>query len=153
MKAEIGTPGRVLPGRVDAGALRGADGEARVGVRGEAAAAGGPVAALPIDQMRGRRIGQPLPPHVAVVRERDVGEDHVAVERLDGVGVGLDAGSRRHAEETGLGIDRAQLPSGCGLIQAMSSPMVRTFQPSNAVGGTSMARLVLPQAEGNAAAT
>ena len=41
----------------------------------------------------------------------------------------------------------------CGLIQAMSSPIVVTFQPSKAAGGISMAKLVLPQAEGKAAAT
>ncbi|MNZ94589.1 hypothetical protein D3C78_1137020 [compost metagenome] len=44
-------------------------------------------------------------------------------------------------------------PSAWGLIQAMSSPMVVTFQPSKAGGGTSMEKLVLPQAEGKAAAT
>ena len=45
------------------------------------------------------------------------------------------------------------LPSEWGLTQAMSSPMVVTFQPSNAAGGTSMEKLVLPQALGKAAAT
>src|ERR1700733_5581059 len=44
-------------------------------------------------------------------------------------------------------------PLSSGLIQAMSSPTVHTFQPSNALGGTSMAKLVFPQALGNAAAT
>src|SRR5690349_14918168 len=44
-------------------------------------------------------------------------------------------------------------PSAPGLIHAMSSPMVVTFQPSNAAGGISMAKLVLPHALGNAAAT
>ena len=44
-------------------------------------------------------------------------------------------------------------PSGPGRIQAISSPTVVTFQPSNAGGGTSIAKLVLPQALGNAAAT
>ncbi len=34
----------------------------------------------------------------------------------------------------------------------MSSPMVVTFQPSKPLGGTSMEKLVLPQALGNAAA-
>src|SRR6266568_5949144 len=44
-------------------------------------------------------------------------------------------------------------PSGPGLIQAMSSPTVEIFQPLflKVSGGTSMARLVLPQALGNAA--
>src|SRR5215470_12086164 len=44
-------------------------------------------------------------------------------------------------------------PSGPGRIQQMSSPTVHTFQPFWLAGGTSMARLVLPQALGNAAAT
>jgi len=45
-------------------------------------------------------------------------------------------------------VDRVERPSACGLIQAMSSPMVVTFQPFSASGGISMARLVLPQALG-----
>jgi len=40
-----------------------------------------------------------------------------------------------------------------GLIQAMSSPTVEIFQPLNAAGGISIAKLVLPQAEGKAALT
>src|SRR6185437_8554006 len=43
-------------------------------------------------------------------------------------------------------------PSASGLIQAMSSPTVQTFQPSKPAGGIIMAKLVLPQAEGKAAA-
>src|SRR6185437_15632547 len=35
-------------------------------------------------------------------------------------------------------------PVASGLIQAMSSPMVQTFQPSNPAGGIIMAKLVLP---------
>ena len=34
----------------------------------------------------------------------------------------------------------------------MSSPTVQIFQPGIEAGGTSIARLVLPQADGNAAA-
>src|SRR5262245_37111189 len=44
-------------------------------------------------------------------------------------------------------------PSAEGLIHAMSSPMVVTFQPPKPAGGISIARLVLPHADGNAAAT
>jgi len=44
-------------------------------------------------------------------------------------------------------------PSLPGLIQAMSSPTVVTFQPLKAAGGISIAKLVLPHALGNAAAT
>ena len=39
-----------------------------------------------------------------------------------------------------------------GLIQAISSPMVVTFQPSNPFGGIIIEKFVLPQADGNAAA-
>src|SRR6201981_2911878 len=42
-------------------------------------------------------------------------------------------------------------PSGPNRIQAMSSPMVSAFQPG--IVGCSMARFVLPHADGNAAAT
>src|SRR6266404_3032526 len=49
------------------------------------------------------------------------------------------------------GLIAYSLPSGPNRIQAMSSPMVSTFQPP--MVGCSMARLVLPHAEGNAAAT
>src|SRR2546422_1881765 len=44
-------------------------------------------------------------------------------------------------------------PFASGLIQAMSSPTVQTFQPSKPVGGISMAKFVLPQALGKAAVT
>src|SRR5271170_2405535 len=44
-------------------------------------------------------------------------------------------------------------PLASGLIQAMSSPTVQTFHPSNPAGGIIMAKLVLPQALGKAAAT
>src|SRR6202023_2644686 len=40
-----------------------------------------------------------------------------------------------------------------GLIQAISSPTVQTFQSSSPSRGTIMAKFVLPQALGNAAAT
>ena len=42
-------------------------------------------------------------------------------------------------------------PSAPNRIQAMSSPIVSAFQPG--MVGSSMARLVLPHADGNAAAT
>ncbi len=42
-------------------------------------------------------------------------------------------------------------PSGPGRSQAMSSPTVRTLTPRSSSGETSMARFVLPQAEGKAA--
>jgi len=51
------------------------------------------------------------------------------------------------------GLIAFSLPSGSGLIHAMSSPTVEIFQPSNPAGGSIMAKLVLPQALGKAAAT
>src|SRR5258708_38619084 len=51
------------------------------------------------------------------------------------------------------GLMARNVPSGRGLIQAMSSPIVLTFQPSNSSGGTIIEKFVLPQADGNAAAT
>src|ERR1700686_1837737 len=50
------------------------------------------------------------------------------------------------------GLMARRRPSASGLIQAMSSPTVENFQPSKPSGGIIMAKLVLPQAEGNAAA-
>src|SRR5437773_3862896 len=44
-------------------------------------------------------------------------------------------------------------PLASGLIQAMSSPTVQIFQPSNPAGGISMEKFVLPHALGKAAAT
>src|SRR5262249_39798095 len=53
------------------------------------------------------------------------------------------------------GLIARRRPSLSGVIQAMSSPTVQIFQPFflNSSGGTSMAKLVFPQALGNAAAT
>src|SRR6478609_3438501 len=53
------------------------------------------------------------------------------------------------------GLIACSRPSASGLIQAMSSPTVVTFQPCfwKLGGGTIMAKLVLPQALGKAAAT
>src|SRR5271155_5774526 len=51
------------------------------------------------------------------------------------------------------GLIARSLPSRSGLIQAMSSPTVHTFQPARLSGGIIMAKLVLPHAEGNAAVT
>src|SRR6266545_6542395 len=51
------------------------------------------------------------------------------------------------------GLIARRRPFASGLIQAMSSPTVQTFQPSNPFGGISMAKLVFPQALGKAAVT
>src|SRR5216683_445159 len=46
------------------------------------------------------------------------------------------------------GLMARKRPLASGLIQAMSSPTVQTFHPSNPSGGMSMEKLVLPQALG-----
>src|SRR5271157_1921550 len=51
------------------------------------------------------------------------------------------------------GLMARRRPFASGRSHAMSSPTVETFQPSIVLGGISMAKLVLPQADGNAAAT
>src|SRR6266550_2129302 len=51
------------------------------------------------------------------------------------------------------GLMARRQPSASGLIHAMSSPTVQIFQSSSPLGGTIIAKLVLPQALGNAAAT
>src|SRR4029434_4213998 len=51
------------------------------------------------------------------------------------------------------GLIACRHPFASGLIQAMSSPTVQTFQPSKPAGGISIAKFVLPQALGKAAVT
>jgi hypothetical protein len=51
------------------------------------------------------------------------------------------------------GLMARSCPLSSGRIQAMSSPTVETFHPSMPAGASIMAKLVLPQAEGKAAAT
>src|SRR5688500_378265 len=51
------------------------------------------------------------------------------------------------------GLMARKRPLSSGLIQAMSSPTVQTFQPSKPAGGINMAKFVLPQALGKAAVT
>src|SRR5689334_16017395 len=56
------------------------------------------------------------------------------------------------AKKPASGLTAYSRPSFPKCIQAMSSPTVQTFQPLWEEGGTSIARLVLPQALGKAAA-
>src|SRR5277367_6442549 len=51
------------------------------------------------------------------------------------------------------GLMARKAPFLSGRIQAISSPTVQTFHPSNPFGGMSMAKFVFPQALGKAAAT
>src|SRR3546814_11594937 len=73
-----------------------------------------PVVALPVDGVGGR-LGEALPPDVAVVGLGHVGEDRVAPQRGDGVGVGVLTCAGGRAEEAVLGVDRPQAPLVCDL--------------------------------------
>ena len=139
------------------GALRGGRGEAGVGMGG-----GGPgflcdfrrpELAVPVEALGGRLVGHAFPPDAAFGRERDVGEDRVAWQRRHRVGVGLAQVPGATPKKPASGLMARSWPWSSGLIQAMSSPTVQTFQPSKPAGGMSMAKLVLPQALGKAAAT
>jgi hypothetical protein len=68
----------------------------------------GPVLALPVDQVRGGRVGHAFPPHIAVVGQRHVREDHIALQAGHAVEVGLVVGARRNAEIASLRIDRIE---------------------------------------------
>ena len=113
----------VVPGRVEHRVVRRRHGKTGVGVGGLGPGflgdGRGPMPALPVDQMRRQLAAvvglQPFPPHVAIVGQRHVGEDHVAVQAGHAVGVGLQVGARCHAEVTGLGVDGPQAAVGLRL--------------------------------------
>ena len=106
---------RVFPGRVERRALRRRGGEARVRMRCLAAAVGRPFLALPVGELRGRRVGHAFPPDVAVRRQGDVREDAVVRHRRHRVRVRLVARARRDAEEAELRIDRIETTVGTRL--------------------------------------
>ena len=62
-----------------------------------------------------RRLAQAFPPHVTVVGQGDVGEQHVLVQCCHAVGVALGVGTRGHAEVAGFGVDGQQAAVGVGL--------------------------------------
>ncbi len=79
----------VLPLGRDGGALRRRRREPGVGMRGRLIRIGRPVVAQPVDRVLRRLVGHPLPPHVAIVGERAVREDRIALDGLHGVRVRL----------------------------------------------------------------
>ena len=105
---------RVVPGRIQRGVVGGCHGEARVGMGGFGAGFAGqcgrPVFALPVDQVRGQAAAvffHALPPDVAVVGQRHVGEDHVAVQTGHAVGVGVVVRAGGDTEIARFGVDGA----------------------------------------------
>jgi hypothetical protein len=115
------------------GALRGGRGEAGVGMRrfGSVFLAISGVQRLPCQSRHfgGRLVGHAFPPDAAFGRERDVGEDGVAGKRRHRRWDWSCRRCRARRRRIRLGIDGAQLAVSSGLIQAMSSPTVQTFQP------------------------
>lgn len=124
-----------------------------------------------------RRGVESFPPHPPIAGFTNIGEHSIFNNSSHGVGVGLVGGARGHAKEPVLWVDGPQFtyrkirglflvttdyfwitkmkwvlhsPWLSNFIQAMSSPTHSTFQPGRA--GFIMARLVLPQALGKAAA-
>jgi len=100
----------------------------------------------------------PLTPKLAARDVRGVlriGESQLALQVIEG----SMAGGRMAGEliflRHGEGLIARSRPFASGLIHAMSSPTVHTFQPCfwKCGGGISIAKFVLPQALGNAAAT
>ena len=84
------------------------DGHAVTGVRvsGRGSGLRRPVVALPVDEVLRRLAVHALPPDIAVIGERDIGEQGVArLHRTHGVRVGGVVGARGNAEEAVFGVD------------------------------------------------
>ena len=102
----------VVPLRVECRIIDGSHREARVRMSRLGAGffcnPGRPVLALPVDQM-GRQVAavffHAFPPHVTVIGQGDVGENHVFVQAGHAVGVGMEVGARCHAKVTGFRVD------------------------------------------------
>ena len=62
-----------------------------------------------------RLLGQAFPPHIAIVGQRDIGEDDVFLEGGQGVVVGLFGGARGDAEEAGFRVDRVEAGDAVGI--------------------------------------
>ena len=114
------------------------------------------VQSLPVQSVRwaGGSIGHAFPPDIAILGEADVGEDGVARAALERVGVALERGARRDAKVTALRVDGVKLAIGARLQPGdVVADGRRPSSPRKRGGGISMAKLVLPQALGKAAAT
>ena len=74
----------------------------------------GPVLALPVNCVCGG-IAHTFPPHVAVIRECDVGENGITLQAAHAVGVGHHVGAGCHAKVARFWVDGAQTPLCIGL--------------------------------------
>src|SRR3954452_12827091 len=153
MKAERGTPfGLSYSGSMDGHWLMGAV------KRALGWAAGRPesgVQSCPVQSIRCAGGCLVIPSHQTSPSSVSATLVKMAFSRIDAMALGLDLSEVPGAtpKKPASGLMACILPSGAGFIQAMSSPTVVTFHPSIVVGGISMAKLVLPQALGKAAAT
>src|SRR6266487_510496 len=75
-------------------------------MRSLASAIGCPVLAGPVDQVRRWCLGHALPPYIAVVGQRDVGEDAIGLYRRHCIRIGLCVGTRSDTEEARFGVNR-----------------------------------------------
>ena len=142
----------VFPGRVDHRALARGRGEARVGCAALRPQPGRPGAAQPVDECSGGGAAVMSSHHTSPSGVRaHVGEDGVLGSGCS-MALGLDSIEVPGAtpKKPASGLMAYSRPSGPNFIQAMSSPTHWTFQPGRV--GFIMARLVLPQALGKAAA-
>src|SRR5262249_40239876 len=145
----------ILVRRVGRRALADRRREAAIGMGRLLLAAGLPVVALPVDGVLWRLVGHAFP-HTS---PSSVSATFVKMvfSLIDAMALGLVFSLVPGAtpKKPASGLIAYNRPSAPGLIQAMSSPTVVTSQPSfwNSLGGTSMAKFVLPHADGNAAAT
>ncbi len=73
-------------------------------------------------------IGKTFPPDITIVR-RNIGKNSVSAKRGYTVGICLFPVPGATHQITGLGLIARSRPLASGLIHAMSSPMVVTFQP------------------------
>ena len=90
-----------------------------------------PLLALPVEALGRRLVGHAFPPHAAFGRQRHIGEDacssRASPSRSDWSSPMCRARRQRNPAS---GLIARSRPFASGLIQAMSSPTVQTFQPS-----------------------
>ena len=67
-----------------------------------------PVVAFPVNRVGWRFAVHAFPPYIAIIRQCDVGKDHVFVQRVHTVFVGFVVRARRNTEVTKLWVDRVQ---------------------------------------------
>ena len=149
--ASIGTPAGSSHSAAIDGHLRGRRREARVRVRGRASRSRAS-SRRRASRSRARAARSSCPPTRR--RRRRCSAQLVKIEHFRIVAIAFGFVSRPCPGATpknpASGLIACRRPSGPNFIQAMSSPTVSTFQPGRV--GISIARFVLPHADGNAPA-